>query len=80
MLNEGHFEQVSVMLAGSDVQNPLLLVGAGCDAHPAETSSQIGDLPIPSNVVPFWVWYGFFWLGFLLDYQKGTTLEVLGRP
>ena len=37
-------------------------------------------LPRPSNVVPFWVWYGFLVRIFFWGYQKGTTLEGLGKP
>ena len=36
-------------------------------------------VPIPSNVVPFWAWYGFLVKGSYWDYQEGATLEVLGN-
>ena len=36
------------------------------------------DIPRPSNVVPFWVWYGFLVRILIRTTQKGTTLEGLG--
>ena len=36
-----------------------------------------GTAPRPSDVVPFWVCFGF-WLGYLLQSQEGATLERPG--
>ena len=35
------------------------------------------SLPRPSNVVPFWVWYGFWVRTLIRIPKKGTTLEGL---
>ena len=37
------------------------------------------DLPGLSNVVPFWVWYGFLGRTLIRTTKKGTTWEGLGR-
>ena len=39
----------------------------------------LGFYSTPSNVVPFWVWYGFWVRTLIRTTQKGTILEGLGK-